>query len=105
MVYFYINMIDCRALRHFIFMEISAYNSYRGIGFNINYWRTKSGLEVDFILGNGEVALEIKGSGNIQNRDMHALKIFSQDYSPRRREKFLNREVVMNLCFSLFKIL
>ena len=59
-VYFYINMIDCRALRHFIFMEISAYNSYRGIGFNINYWRTKSGLEVDFILGNGEVALELR---------------------------------------------
>jgi len=72
-----------RALEHFIFMELSAYNSYRELGFNINYWRTKSGLEVDFILGNGEVALEIKGSGNIQNRDMHALKIFSQDYSPR----------------------
>ena len=72
-----------RALEHFIFMELSAHNSYRELGFNINYWRTKSGLEVDFILGNGEVALEIKGSGNIQNRDMHALKIFSQDYSPR----------------------
>ena len=38
---------------------------------------------MDFILGNGEVALEIKGSGNIQNRDMRALKTFSQDYSPR----------------------
>ncbi len=72
-----------RALEHFIFMELSAYNSYRELGFDINFWRTKSGLEVDFILGNGEVALEIKGSGNIQNRDMHALKTFSQDYSPR----------------------
>ena len=89
-----------KALEHFIFMELSAYNSYRELGFNINFWRTKSGLEVDFILGNGEVALEIKGSGNIQNRDMHALKAFSQDYSPRlsiivcsEREERINGDV------------
>jgi len=27
--------------------------------------------------------LEVKGSGKIQNRDMNALKRFSEDYSPR----------------------
>jgi len=64
-------------------MEISAYNSYRELGFNINFWRTKSGLEVDFVLGDGAVALEIKGSSSIQNRDLTALKRFSEDYSPQ----------------------
>lgn len=72
-----------KALEHYIFMELSAYNSYRGLGFNVNFWRTKSGLEVDFILGDGAVALEVKGSSNIQNRDMYALKRFSEEYSPR----------------------
>ncbi len=72
-----------KALEHYIFMELSAYNSYQELGFNINFWRTKSGLEVDFILGDGSVALEVKGSGNIQNRDMNSLKRFSEDYSPR----------------------
>jgi len=48
-----------RAFEHFIFMEIVAYSSYSRINFPVHYWRTKSGLEVDFILGNGEVAVEV----------------------------------------------
>lgn len=38
-----------RALEHFILMEIVAYMSYNRLDYNINFWRTKSGLEVDFI--------------------------------------------------------
>jgi predicted AAA+ superfamily ATPase len=72
-----------KALEHYIFMELSAYNIYREIGFDIHFWRTKSGLEVDFVLGNGEVAIEVKGASSIQNRDIYALKTFSQIYSPR----------------------
>ena len=72
-----------KAMEHYIHMELSAYNSYQELGFNINFWRTKSGLEVDFILGEGTVALEVKRSSNIQNRDMNGLKRFSEDYSPR----------------------
>jgi predicted AAA+ superfamily ATPase len=73
-----------KALEHYIFMEILAYNSYKELGFDINFWRTKSGIEVDFILGSGEVAVEIKGSNNILNKDMQSLKIFHEIYSPRK---------------------
>jgi predicted AAA+ superfamily ATPase len=73
-----------KAFEHYIFMETSAYNSYKELGFDINFWRTKSGIEVDFILGSGEVAVEIKGSNNIQNRDMQSLKVFHDIYSPRK---------------------
>lgn len=73
-----------KALEHFIFMEILAYDSYKELGFDINFWRTKSGIEVDFVLGSGEVAVEIKGSNNIQNKDMQSLKIFHEIYSPRK---------------------
>ena len=59
-------------------MEIEAYRSYAGKDFSINFWRTKSGLEVDFVLGKGEVAIEIKGSGHIDNRDIYGLDVFSE---------------------------
>lgn len=50
----------------------------------INFWRTKSGLEVDFVLGGGEVALETKGTTRVDNRDLRSLKSFIQEYSPRK---------------------
>ena len=71
-----------RALEHFILMEIAAYRGYRDLDFDINFWRTKSGLEVDFILG-GEVAVEVKGIASVENRDMNSLKAFIEEYAPK----------------------
>jgi predicted AAA+ superfamily ATPase len=34
------------------------------------HWRTKSGLEVDFVLGEGEVALEVKGTSRVDPSDL-----------------------------------
>ncbi len=73
-----------RALEHFILMEIIAHNSYREIGYGINFWRTKNGLEVDFVLGGGEVALEVKGSSRVDSRALRPLRVFIEEYSPRR---------------------
>jgi predicted AAA+ superfamily ATPase len=73
-----------RAFEHFILMEITAYNEYLKNDFTINYWRTKTGLEVDFVLGAGEVAIEVKGSGRIDKRDMKGLEAFIQEYSSKR---------------------
>ena len=38
-------------------MEIQAHRSYRELGYGVHFWRTKTGFEVDFILGDGEVAV------------------------------------------------
>lgn len=73
-----------KAFEHFMLMEMVAYRSYTGKDFVINFWRTKSGLEVDFVLGMGEVAIEIKGSGRIDRKDMNGLDTFIQTYSPKR---------------------
>ena len=73
-----------RALEHFILMEINAYSSYSDSNFDINFWRTKSGLEVDFVLGKGETAIEVKGSSRIEGRDLKSLKAFIEEYSPRK---------------------
>ena len=73
-----------KAFEHFILMELLAYNSYYEVDFEINFWRTKSGLEVDFILGNGEVAIEVKGTSHVEKRDLLPIKAFIEEYSPQK---------------------
>jgi predicted AAA+ superfamily ATPase len=73
-----------RAFGHFMFMEIVAHASYKGLDYPIAYWRTKSGLEVDFILGDGEVAVEVKGQRRIENRDLRPLAAFMEEYRPKK---------------------
>jgi len=73
-----------KAFEHFIFMETAAYNSYHELDYEINFWRTKSGLEVDFVLGGGEVAIEVKGAGRIEKMDLRPLTAFIEEYSPRK---------------------
>ena len=73
-----------RALEHFVLMELLAYRSYRELDFPIRFWRTKSGLECDFVLGrHGSVAIEVKGAANVQPRDLKGLAAFAQEHRPR----------------------
>lgn len=72
-----------RAFEHIIFMEIVAYSSYSGLHFPVHFWRTKSGLEVDFILGDGEIAVEVKGTSRLDSRDLMSLAAFQEGYSPK----------------------
>lgn len=58
-----------KAFEHFILMELRAYQAYRNPEMGIAYWRTSSGQEVDFILGEREVAVEIK-SGRVHEGDL-----------------------------------
>ena len=71
------------ALEHFILMELAAHASYSELQYDIHFWRTRSGLEVDFILGAGEVAIEVKGSSILRDRELRALHAFVQEYRPR----------------------
>lgn len=73
-----------RAFEHFIFTEIVAHSSYRELDYRINYWRTKSGLEVDFVLGDGEVAIEVKGQSHVDSKDLRPLKAFMDEYTPKK---------------------
>jgi predicted AAA+ superfamily ATPase len=73
-----------KAIEHFILMELLAHRVYRELNYDVNFWRTKSGLEVDFILGQGEVAIEVKGTSRVDNSDLRPLKTFIQEYRPAR---------------------
>ena len=72
-----------RALEHFVLMELVAYRSYRERDFPIRYWRTKSGLEVDFVLGRkGEIAIEVKGA-RVRTEDLRGLRAFAEEHAPK----------------------
>jgi predicted AAA+ superfamily ATPase len=73
-----------KAFEHFILMQILAHRSYSELEYEINFWRTKSGMEVDFILGKGEIAIEVKGSNRVDKRDLKSLSAFIEEYSPRK---------------------
>ncbi|MDD5422267.1 MAG: AAA family ATPase [Candidatus Omnitrophota bacterium] len=73
-----------KAFEHFLLMEITAYRSYSRRDFEMNFWRTKTGLEVDFVLGAGEVAVEIKGTERVDGKDLAGLTAFTEAYAPKR---------------------
>ena len=74
-----------KAFEHFIFMELAAHASYSGLNYEIQFWRTKSGLEVDFILGAGEVAVEVKGASRVDRRELRPLRSFAEFHNPREK--------------------
>lgn len=82
-----------RAFEHFILMELLACRSYHDLDFEINFWRTKTGLEVDFVLAGGAVAIEVKGASRLENADLKGLKAFREEYSPGRSIVVCNEPV------------
>jgi hypothetical protein len=71
------------AFEHFIFMELRAHATYspRDIGLPVSYWRTASGIEVDFILGNAEVAVEVKSTDRPASDHLKGLRAWQEEAS------------------------
>ncbi len=74
-----------KAFEHFIYQEIHAHNSYSDLNYAISYWRTASGLEVDFILGDHEVAVEVKATQMAIPRNASGLLRFSEEYDVKHK--------------------
>jgi predicted AAA+ superfamily ATPase len=72
------------AFEHYIYHELYAHSNYSELNYAISYWRTTSQIEVDFILGDHEVAIEVKGTNNIQMRHLKGLKSFSEEYTVQK---------------------
>jgi uncharacterized protein len=68
-----------KAFEHFILMELKAYQAYRNPEMQISFWRTSTGGEVDFILGDKDLALEIKGSVRIHESDIKTIQALLED--------------------------
>jgi predicted AAA+ superfamily ATPase len=73
-----------KAFEHFIFQELIAHSHYSGKNYEIRYWRTASQMEVDFVLGEHEVALEVKGVAMVASHHLGNLKAFDEEYHPKK---------------------
>lgn len=80
------------ALEGLFLQHLQAWIHYGNRNAQIYFWRTKSGVEVDFVLYGEKdfAAFEIKNTDRIRNKDLTGLKIFSSDY-PEARLFFLYR--------------
>jgi uncharacterized protein len=80
------------ALEGLVFQHLRAWLDYSGGADRLYFWRTKSGVEVDFILyGPGHFcAIEVKNSAKVQRKDLSALQAFRSDY-PECRAMLLHR--------------
>lgn len=72
------------AFEHFLYQEMFAHSRYSGKQYSISYWRTASQLEVDFILGEHEIAVEVKSTNNANPRHLKGLKRFAEEYNTRQ---------------------
>jgi predicted AAA+ superfamily ATPase len=78
-----------RAFEHFIALELRAALDYLRTGADLKYWRTKSGFEVDLIVGS-ELALEIKATTQVTDRHLKGLRAL-------REEKALKKYWIVSL--------
>lgn len=73
---------DGAALETLFLQSLRAINDYFDLGYKIYFWRTSTGVEVDFILygPKGFHAFEIKRSKQTSTKSFSGLKAFGQDY-------------------------
>lgn len=69
-----------KAFEHYVFTELQGYKKLKKQDLDINYWRTKSGHEVDFVLNEGQIAIECKISNHIQKKDLTSLIAFAKEF-------------------------
>ena len=63
-----------KAFENWIHHELRAYLSYKEIYHRLSYWRLAGGLEVDFIVGDMEAAIEAKASKTVSSHDLRGLR-------------------------------
>lgn len=74
-------------VENFIFQEIFKFRAQHYLDFDIHYWRTKSGAEVDFILYKNKtqfIPIEVKYRRMRQPSVTRSLRSFIQAYNPNR---------------------
>ena len=68
------------AFEHFVMQEIIAYKGYCRRKDEISYWHTYNGKEVDAVIGDAEVAIEIKSCEQAKTKHKAGLKAFKEEH-------------------------
>ena len=68
------------AFEHFVMQEIIAYKGYCRRKNELSYWHTYNGKEVDAVIGDAEVAIEIKSCEQVKTKHKAGLKAFKEEH-------------------------
>jgi predicted AAA+ superfamily ATPase len=74
------------AFEHFIILEFVKNISYKRLGWEISYFKSKDGVEIDLIVdrpGSNKLLIEIKSKDNINELDAKALESLGKDLDPK----------------------
>jgi uncharacterized protein len=69
-----------KAFENWVFHELTAHNVYRERFAQLSHWRLASGIEVDFIVNDLEVAIEAKATAKVTSDHMKGLRHLAQDH-------------------------
>ncbi len=81
-----------KAFESWVFRELAAYVSYPDVDAALAYWRLASGIEVDFILGDMQVAIEAKSSERTTRDHLKGLRSLVEDHPRVGRRIVVCRE-------------
>jgi predicted AAA+ superfamily ATPase len=70
------------SLEGLVAQQLRAWIAYSEQDRSLYFWRTKAGLEVDFVVYGADAffAIEVKRSKGVSSKDLRALKAFQEDY-------------------------
>ena len=74
--------IDGQALEGLVAQHLRAWIAYSRQNAKLYFWRTRSGVEVDFVVygASGLQAFEVKNAAVVESRDLRGLRSFREDY-------------------------
>jgi predicted AAA+ superfamily ATPase len=73
-----------KSFEHWVLMELLNFRRYRAPDLDIRFWRTSTGSEVDFILGEMDAAIEVKGASRVHEGDLRGLQSIRDTHAVRR---------------------
>ena len=75
-----------KAFENWVFHELSAHNAYSEAFAHLSYWRLASGIEVDFVVNDMQVAIEAKATAKVTADHLRGLRNLAQDH-PRAGQR------------------
>jgi len=77
-----------KAFENWVFHELGAHNSYSDAFADLSYWRLASGIEVDFVVNDMQLAIEAKATAKVKTDHLRGLRALVQDH-PRIKQRII----------------
>lgn len=74
-----------KAFENWVLHELWTASRYRDLHYGISWWRLASGIEVDFVIGEAELAVEAKATTRVTSDHMKGLRQIAVDHPGIRR--------------------